>query len=343
MNNTTIAIDVAKSSFHLVCLKNNKLMTDKAMSRQQLQTWLAKQACAHVVIEACGSAHYWARFAQRVGHTAQLIAPKHVAPFRQGHKTDRNDAFAIATASLQPQIKSVAVKTLEQQGLQSIDRIRQHLVDNQTAVSNMLRSLLAEFGICMPKGLRAFKARIPEILEDAQNDLPHPLRKQVADMYHSYLQAEVHLKEVNKQLDALIKQQTQCQQLMKLEGVGSVNALNLFLTLGEEGKSFSHGREAAACIGLTPKQYSTGGVTIMGGIGKKAGNKRLRSNLIQGALAVVQIVDKRVAKNIKEQWLKRLIEQKGKRRAAVALANKTIRTAWAMLKHGQEYCVPQTA
>lgn len=343
MNNTIIAIDIAKSSFHLVSLRQSKVLTNKAFTRNALKIWLAKQKKSHVVIEACGSAHYWARYAQSFGHTAQLIAPKHVAPFRQGHKTDKNDAFAIATASQQPQMKSVAIKTIEQQGLQSIDRIRQHLTDNQTAVSNMIRGLLAEFGICFAKGISAFKTCIPEVLEDAENDLPHVFRAQIEAMYEAFLAAESHLNQVNKELEALINQQQHCKKLMQLEGIGPVNALNLFLTLGEKGESFTHGREASACIGLTPKQYSTGGITLLGGIGKKAGNKRLRSNLIQGALAVVKVVDKRIPKNSKEQWLKGLIERKGTRRAAVALANKTVRTAWAMLHHGQEYQAPLAA
>ncbi|WP_171022412.1 IS110 family transposase, partial [Thalassotalea litorea] len=187
MNHTIIAIDIAKSSFHVVSMKHNKVRTDRAFTRQKLKEWLAKQPASLVVIEACGSAHYWARYAQSLGHQAKLIAPKHVKAFRQGHKTDQNDALAIATASLQPKVKSVAVKTVEQQGLQSIDRISQHLSDNQTAVSNMLRGLLAEFGIIIPKGISAFKERIPEILEDGENGLPDPLRHQIAAMFYSYL------------------------------------------------------------------------------------------------------------------------------------------------------------
>ncbi|MCW8092998.1 transposase, partial [Alteromonas sp. ASW11-130] len=163
MNNTVIAIDIAKTSFHAVSLKRNKVCTDKAFTRSQLKSWLANQPPSRVVIEACGSSHYWARYAQSLGHSAELIAPKHIKAFRQGHKTDKNDALAIAIASQQPKTKNVAIKTVEQQGLQSIAKIRQHLTDNQTAVSNMLRGLLAEFGIVINKGLKAFKINVPEI------------------------------------------------------------------------------------------------------------------------------------------------------------------------------------
>lgn len=343
MNNNLIAIDIAKTSFHAVSLKNNKVGTDKAFTRQKLKEFLARQAKSHVVIEACGSSHYWARYAQSLGHTAQLISPKTVTPFRQGHKTDKNDALAIATASQQVNIKSVAIKTVEQQALQSIARIRQHLTDNQTAVSNMLRGLLCEFGLPINKGEKAFTEGVPRILTDNDNGLPDPIRLQMVRMYESFLDGGEHLKAVSKQLESLVKQQAQCKQLMALEGIGPVNALEVYLTLGDQGKSFSHGREASACIGLTPKQYSTGGVVVLGGIGKSSGKKRLRANLIQGALSVVQVVDKRLPKNDKERWLKTLITRLGKRRAAVALANKTIRTAWAMLRHGEDYRAPAMA
>jgi transposase len=335
-----IVIDIAKTSFHAVSLKHNKVSSDKAFTRTKLKTWLSKQHQSHVVIKACGSSHYWACYAQSFSHTVQLISPRSVTPFRQGHKTDKNDALAIAVASQQPNIKSVGIKTIEQQALKSIARIRQHLTDNQTAVSNMLRGLLCEFGLIINKSDKAFKGSIGDILEDAENGLPDMLRPQIAAMYLSFLEGEAHLKKVSKQLECFVKQQEQCKKLMALEGIGPVNALEVYLTLGDQGKSFSHGREASACIGLAPKQFSTGGEVVLGGIGKKTGKKRLRANLIQGALSVVQVVDKRQPKNDKHRWLKTLIMRLGMRRAAVALANKTILTAWAMLKHGEDYRAP---
>lgn len=204
----------------------------------------------------------------------------------------------------------------------------------------MLRGFLCEFGLTISKGEKAFSEGIARILTDTENSLPQPIRLEMVSMYESFLDAREHLNRVTKELARLVRQQEQCKQLMGFEGIGPVNALDVYLTLGDRCKSFAHGREASACIGLTPKQYSTGGVTVLGGIGKNVGKKPLRANLIHGALSGAQVVNKREPKNDKERWLKTLIIRLGIRRAAVALANKTIRTAWAMLAHGEDYRKP---
>ncbi len=338
LNTNLIAIDLAKSSFHVCNLtKNNKVTVDRSFTAKKLKEWLIKQPLSTVAIEACGSAHYWAQFVQEHGHTAVLLPAKAVAPFRQGHKTDRNDALAIAIAAKQPMIKTVAVKSREEQALQSIERMRKHHSDEITATGNLLRGLVYEFGITIPKGHSALKREIPLILEDGENLLPNVLRQQLANMYQFYLATQTELEKVEKELFSLINKNKSCQKIMALEGVGPVNALGLTLSLGKEGKSFKNGREASACIGLTPKQYSTGGIVTLGGIGKNRGNKQLRSTLIQGALAVIKVLQKREPKTQKEVWLKALMGRAGMRKAAVALANKNIRTAWALLNCGTEY------
>lgn len=337
-NTNVIAIDLAKSSFHVCNLtKNNKVTLDRSFTAKKMQEWLIKQAPSVVAIEACGSAHHWSRFVEEHGHTARMLPTKVVTPFRKGHKTDKNDALAIAIAAKQPKVKTVAVKTIEEQALQGIERMRKHHSDAITAIGNLLRGLVYEFGITIPKGHKALKREIPTILEDCENLLPNAFRHQLANMHQFYLSTQTELEAVEKTLSSLIKENISCQKLMALEGIGPVNALGLTLSLGEKGRSFKNGREASACIGLTPKQYSTGGIVTLGGIGKNRGNKLLRSTLIQGALAVTKVLQKREPKTQKEVWLKALMVRIGMRRAAVALANKNVRTAWALLSHDVEY------
>ena len=157
-----IAIDLAKSVFQ-VCLFDNamQVLSNRAMSRAKLQALLARQGPAHVVMEACGTAHFWARMAQAHGHRVTLLPPKLVTPYRQGQKTDGNDVLAIGIASQQPQIKTAAVKTLEQQALQSLKRIQEHFSDQLTASGNALRALASEFGLVIAKGTASLKRRIP--------------------------------------------------------------------------------------------------------------------------------------------------------------------------------------
>lgn len=337
-----IGIDLSKYSFQGCLLdKHNHEAFNRKFSRKRLVEWFSKQKPLVVAMEACGSAHHWARLVQRLGHQPLILPTRSVTAFRLGHKTDATDARAIAVAAGQPKLKTVAPKTLEQQGMQGVERIRQHLSDHLTATGNMIRGLFNEFGIVLPKGISRFRQGVIEILEDAQNDIPMPLRLQLIESWHYYLELAGRLKSVTQARDQLIAQHEACCQLMQLQSVGPVNALNLFLSLGDRGNSFANGREAAACIGLTPKQYSTGGEVAMGGISKKCANKRLRSTLIQGARSVIQVVRKRDPKTPKEAWLKALMVRRGEGRAAVAFANKTIRLAWAMLHYGEEFRMHQ--
>jgi transposase len=333
-----LGIDLSKLSFQGCLLdQNNNEIFNRKFTRKSLVNWVSKQKPMIIAIEACGSSHYWARVLTQLGHQVIILAPTSVSAFRLGHKTDATDARAIAIAARQPSLKVVAPKTQEQQGLQGVERIRQHLSDHLTATSNMIRGLLSEFGFVIPKGKKSFKSKVHDLLEDIESELPMPFQYQLIDCWSYYLELEARLKSTEKARDELINQHEACRDLMQLASVGPVNAMGLYLSLGERGGSFANGREASACIGVTPKQYSTGGVVNLGGIGKKSGNKRLRSSLIQGARAVIQVVIKRAPRNAKEAWLKSLIDRRGEGRAAVALANKTIRVAWAMLHYGETF------
>ena len=332
------ALDLSKETIQ-GCLfsKSHQVKFNRGFTPRKLVEWLSGQSPLTVVMEACSTAHYWVRVVERLGHRGLLVPTRTSNRYREGHKTNATDALAVGVAARQPTTKFVAPKTIEQQELQSVERIREHLSDHLTATSNMMRSLLAEFGLPIAKGMKAFKHRVVEYLEDADNEIPMVLRTTLIEQWAYYLELEKRLREVTRTQEQLVNQHEACRWLQQLESVGPVNALGLYLALGDRGSSFKNGRNAAACIGATPKQYSTGDTVTMGGISKVCANKRLRSNLIQGARSVIKLLKKRNPRNRKEAWLKQLMEKRGDGRAAVALANKTIRVAWAMLHYGDEF------
>lgn len=331
-------LDLAKKSIQGCLLdKHQREEFNRSFSRKKLIEWLSRQPPMTVVMEACSTAHYWARVVERLEHRPLLVPTRTANRYREGHKTNATDAVAVGVAARQPRTRFVAPKTIEQQEMQSVERIREHISDDLTATSNLMRALIGEFGLEIPKGKAAFKRRVVELLEDAENDIPAVLRIELINEWRRYRELEPRLKEAERARDLLYKRHESCQRLTQLGSVGPVNAIGLYLALGDRGSSFKNGREASTCIGATPKQYSTGDEVIMMGISKKCANKRLRSNLIQGARSVIKVLKKREPKNAQEAWLKALIERRGEGRAAVAFANKTIRLAWAMLHYGDEF------
>ena len=333
-----IALDLSKKNIQVAKFdKSHTVRFNRVFTPRKFVDWLSRQQPLTVVMEACSTANHWVRVVERLGHRPLLVATRTSNRYREGHKTNATDAAAVGVAARQPTTKFVAPKTIEQQEMQSVERIREHLSDHLTATSNMIRSLLAEFGLSISKGKKAFKCRVVEYLEDAENELPMTLRTELIGQWDYYQQLEKRLADVTRVQNQVVKQHLACQELLKLQSVGPVNALGLYLALGDRGSSFKNGRNAAACIGATPKQYSTGDTVTMGGISKVCANKRLRSNLIQGGRSVIKQVSKRAPRNRLEAWLKGIIVRRGEGRAAVALANKTIRLAWAMLYYGENF------
>jgi len=332
---TTVGVDLAKNVIQIsVVSSRGKELSNRSLTRKKFAEFLGKQKPSRVAFESCASAHYWARAAQRHGHEARIIPAKAVAPFRQGHKTDSNDALAVAEAARRPNIKEAPMKTVEQQGLQAIHRSRELLIQECTALSNHLRGLLMEFGIVIPKGFASLLKAVPEILEDGENELPDLYRPTLHRMYSRLLELREDIEAMTKEVDRLAKAHPICSRLMALEGVGPIGALLLYATMGS-GAAFSGSREFAAYLGLAPKQYSSGGKTNIVGLSKKIGNSRLRSVLILGARAYTYRLKE--PKSLKDKWLKANIERNGECRAAIALANKNVRTAWAMVTQGTEY------
>lgn len=333
-----VGVDLAKNVIQVsVVSKANKEILNTDFSRSEFTRFLAKQKPSMVAFEACATAHYWARQAKKLGHQVKILPALAVAPYRQGHKTDENDALAVAECAVRPKIKEAPLKSIEQQGLQSVQRSREFLVQERTALSNHIRGLLLEFGIVIRQGFSALHRSVPVVLEDGENELPNMYRPTLHLMFDRFCQLNKDIKCLDQQIKSLVKQNESCHELTAIEGVGPIGAVLLYATLGS-GEAFKSGREFSAYLGLTPKQYSSGGKTNLIGLSKKVANKRLRSVLIQGARAYIHRAERR--ETPKDRWLTNLIERAGSGKAAVALANKNVRTAWALLtKGGEQICL----
>ena len=330
-----IGVDLAKHVIQVSVLsRGQRELQNRALSRRKFAEFLARQGRSLVAFEACATAHYWARVAQRHGHEVKIIPAKAVTPYRNGHKTDENDALAVAEAALRPKVKLAPMKTVEQQGLQAIQRSRELLVQERTGLSNHVRGLLMEFGIVIPQGYAALYRQLPEVLEDAENELPHLYRPTLHLLWQRLCALREDIERLNREIEALVRQNPACERLTALEGVGPIGAVLLFATLGT-GEAFANGRQFSAYLGLTPKQYSSGGKVALIGISKRVANRRLRAVLIQGARAYVHKLKQ--PRSSKDHWLEALIQRGGHGKAAVALANKNVRTAWAMLTQGTDY------
>jgi transposase len=332
---TTVGVDLAKNVIQIsVVSGRGKELCNRSLTRRKFAEFLGQQKPSLVAFESCATAHYWARAAQRYGHAVRIIPAKFVAPFRQGHKTDSNDALAVAEAARWPNIKEAPLKTVEQQGSQAILRARDRLIQECIALSNHLRGLLMEFGIVIPQGFAALLRTLPEVLEDGDNELPDLYRPTLQRVYARLLELREDIEVMTRDVHALVKQHPVCSRLLALEGVGPIGALLLYATMGS-GTAFSKGREFAAYLGLAPRQHSSGGNTSIVGLSKKIGNRRLRSTLILGTRAYTYRLKE--PKSSKDRWLKDAIDRNGHSRAAIALANKNVRTAWVMVTQGTEY------
>jgi len=330
-----IGVDLAKNVIQVSVLSpSNRELRNSALTRRKFTELLGRQRSSLVAFEACATSHYWARVAQRYGHEVKIIPAKAVFPFRQGHKTDENDALAVAEAARRPNVKLAPLKTVEQQGMQAVQRSRELLVHERVSLSNHLRGLLMEFGIVIPQGFASLYRQLPEILEDGENELPDLYRPTLNLLYRRLCALRNDLEQLNGEIETLVRQNPMCQRLTELEGVGPISSVLLYATLGT-GEAFVNGRQFSAYLGLTPKQFSSGGKVNLVGISKRVANKRLRAVLIQGARAYVYHMKE--PKTTKDRWLWAIVERSGKCKAAVALANKNVRTAWAMLTQNTEY------
>ncbi len=335
MNNVTVlGIDLAKDVFQLHGVnEHGKKVLGKKISRAELPKLIAKLPSCKIVMEACGSANYWSRKFVSFGHEVSQISPQHVKPFVQGNKNDKNDARAIVVAAQQDDMPTVSIKTVEQQEVQMLHRYRECLVQDRTAWANRIRGYLREFGLFIPKGLSQIRKQVPLFLEDAENELTCELREMIANCHTKLLDLDKEVDKYTKKIERFCKQNTACERLMKLSGVGPMIASIVYATMGSP-TNFKNGRHFAAFLGLVPKEHSSGGKQNLMSISKR-GDRYIRSLLVHGGRAVVKNAGKKT--DYLSGWVQRVHKERGYNKAAVAVANKNARHMWAIMAYGDKY------
>jgi transposase len=334
MKITTIGIDLAKNVFQVHGVDElGKTVLRKQLKRKDVMSFFANVGPCLIGMEACGSAHYWARKLTALGHTVNLMAPQFVKPYVKSNKSDRNDAEAICEAVGRKNMRFVPVKTAEQQAVLGLHRARQGFTKGRTAQANQIRGLLAEFGIVIPKGIGHIAKQLPEILEDGENGLPGMMRQLLERLGENLKYLDKQVEELERQIKLWHAGNEQSRKLEKIAGIGPLTASAYVATVGD-AKSFKNARQVPAWLGMVPRHEGTGGKVKMGSISKR-GDVYLRTLLIHGARAVIRHVERKPEQA--DGWLKKLIARRNKNIAAVALAARNARIAWALLAHERSY------
>jgi transposase len=331
---TTIGLDLAKHTFHIIgCDARGKEVKRRMLKRGQMMTYFANLPLCLIGMEACASAHFWGRKLRELGHEVRLIPPQHVKAYVRGNKNDYNDSRAIAEAARRPDMRFVAVKSVGQQDVQALHRLREARVVERTALCNQIRGLLAEYGIVSARGVNVLRKRIPELLEDAENGLSDSFRPLLAQCYGQLEEIDAHVEFYTRALKRHARQDEAVRRLQTLPGFGPIVA-SVFHCMVGDGQAFRKGRDVSAALGLVPKQHSSGGKTVLLGISKR-GDRYLRSLLVHGARSVVRLAANK--DDPLSRWINKLKATRGFNKAAVALANKLARMGWAVLRRNTVY------
>ena len=334
MDITRIGIDLAKQVFQIHGVgRDGKALVKKQLRRGQMLPYFSKLPPTLIGMEACGSAHYWARELRKMGHDARLMSPQFVKPYVKSGKNDANDAEAICEAVARPNMRFVAIKSVEQQVMQAEHRIRARLIKARTALSNEIRGLLGEFGIVLPASLGRVRRALPDLLEDAENGLTGEFRRLLSQLGEELRKLDDSIKEYDARIAQRAKQDDRIKRLLEIEGIGPVSASALVSAVGD-GKQFGKGRDMAAWLGLVPNQHSSGGKSRLGHISKR-GDKYVRMLLIHGARAVLKAAENKT--DGRSRWVTGLAKRRNKNIATVALANKNARIAWSILSREETY------
>ena len=341
MNATTVAVDVAKTVFELaISDEQGRLVERKRLSREGFAQFFVNRPPCRIVMEACGAAHHWARTFQAQGHEVKLLPPQHVRPYVRRNKTDRADAAALLEADRCGDLLPVPVKTVDQQGLQGLHRVRSAWMATRTDRINTTRGLLREFGLDLPLGPAAVLTQAPTWLADPDSPIPLPLRTALTELIAEIRTLDTRIAAIEQQLRAQAKQRPEVQRLRTVPGIGLLIATALIAAVGGMA-AFRDGRHLAAWLGLTPRESSSGQRRHLGGISKR-GDCYLRRLFIHGArsaLLAAMTQDRTGKKPLTrlQRWAVDLAARVGHNKAACALANKLARIAFAVVRQGRTF------
>lgn len=332
---TTIGLDLAKDVFqaHGVDAQGQRVLRRRLKRREVLEFFANLPACL-VGMEACGGAHYWARKLRELGHEVKLMAPQFVRPYVKGNKHDPADAEAICEAVGRPSMRFVPVKNESQQAILSVHRARQGFTQARTAQANQIRGLLAEFGVVIPKGIGFVRSRVPQLLGELGERLPGVFLHLIEQLLGNLRTLDEEVRRLDASILAWHRQCDASRRLESVPGIGTITASALVGSIVDPAQ-FGCGRDASAWVGLVPAQHSTGGKEHLLGISKR-GDKYLRTLLVHGARAVVAAA-LRKPPTPDTRWIHELVARRNRNIAAVAVANKNMRIAWALLARGERY------
>jgi len=334
MKIATIGLDLAKNVFQVHGInEHGTTFLRRKLKRSQVTQFFTQLEPCLIGIEACGGAHYWAAKLTALGHRVKMMAPQFVKPYVKANKNDSLDAEAICEAVTRPNMRFVPAKSPEQQSVLALHTARESFVCARTAQANQIRGLLLEFGIAVPQGIRYLYQRVPEVIEDASNELPGRFRILIDRLLQHLKELDRQVRELQAEIETWHRRSEISLRLETIPGIGPITASALVASAGDPS-NFKNARQFAAWIGLVPHQHSSGGKTQLLGISKR-GDVYLRTLLIHGARALVQLAKTRA--DLADTWLAKLVVRRHHNIAAVAMANKNARLAWALLSTGKVY------
>jgi len=337
MKDMMIGVDLAKAVFQIHgAIRTGEVQFRKKLTRTQFSVFMAQQKPCLVIFEACGSAHYWAREMEALGHEVKLIAPQYARPFVKRQKNDAADAEAIVIAARQPEMRFVEAKTVDQQSHAAVFRCRERLVHQRTADVNALRALLYEHGHVFPQGISSLN-RMTALVENETVDLPALIREECLDLLTQIAEKTERIIKRTAKLKTLATESERARRLQTMPGVGPLTAIAVE-AFGPDLTQFKSGRGFAAWLGLVPKQHSSGGKERLGRM-TKAGQADIRRLLIIGAMSRLNWLGQRGI--LEGSWLSHMLKRKPKMLVAIALANKMARQIWAMMTRNEDYRDPE--